>query len=42
MRVNAITLFVILACIATLIAVLFDLAVIAGHALEPWLGWMLP
>jgi hypothetical protein len=27
---------------AILIATAFDLAVAAGHALAPWLGWMLP
>jgi hypothetical protein len=42
MRANLITLFLILAIIATLLAALFDLALIAGQALKPWLGWMLP
>jgi hypothetical protein len=27
---------------ATLFAGLYDLAAIAGRALEPWFGWMLP
>lgn len=28
--------------IAILIATLIDLAILSGHALKPWLGWMLP
>ena len=27
---------------AILIAALIDLALLASHALQPWLGWMLP
>lgn len=27
---------------AIVIATLFDLAILVGHALKPWLGWMLP
>ena len=27
---------------AILIAAFMDLAILIGHALEPWLGWMLP
>ena len=27
---------------ATLFAALHDLALIAGRALQPWFGWMLP
>lgn len=42
MRISFLTVFLILATLATLLALLGDLAVIAGSALKPWLGWMLP
>ena len=27
---------------AVIAATLFDLALVAGHGLKPWLGWMMP
>lgn len=27
---------------AIVIATFIDLAIVSGHALKPWLGWMLP
>jgi hypothetical protein len=42
MRVPLGPLLAILLVGATLFALLYDLARVGGHALQPWFGWMLP
>lgn len=42
MRMSAGPVFGLVLVAAVLVATAFDLAVVAAHALKPWLGWMLP